>query len=149
MANLHSVEFADVLDRIVAQWLPIAKGVHLVRKDLPGAPTEWCFAPGETELRLLLGVQEDWDRLEDTILPHLGQIPSPKKEETVEIMRILRTKFDLNRRNRHFVGYSGKNDPDGERGRAHFLESMDRTIRHFRKLREELFPSDRKEADSA
>ncbi len=149
MADHNSGEFANVLDRIVSQWLSIAKGVQLIRKDLPGAPTEWCFSPGETETRLLLGVQEEWDRLEDAVLPLLGKIPPLKKAETTEIMRILRSKLDLNKRNRHFVGYSGKNDPDGERGRAHFLESMDRTVRHFRKLEGELFPSVTEGEDTA
>lgn len=132
---------SPILDQILSRWHLVVRTVPIVRKDLPGASSEWCFSPEARESEILLGIQEDWDRLEDAILPALAGTSSLKQAEIREIMRIIRSKLDLNRRNRHFVGYSSRNDPDGEIGRAHYLESMDRTVRHFRKLQDEFFPS--------
>ncbi len=132
---------APILDQLLSRWHDIMQTVPLVRKDLPGASSEWCFAPDARESEALLAIQEEWDRLEDFIQPSLSGIPSLKQAEIREIMRIIRSKLDLNRRNRHFVGYSSRNDPEGQIGRAHYVESMDRTIRHFRKLQDEYFPA--------
>lgn len=88
-----------------------------------------------------MGILEEWDRMEDSILPDLGGTPPLKQAEFREILRIIRHKLDLNRRNRHFVGYSGKNDPDGETGRAHFMASMERTVKHLIKLNGEISSS--------
>ncbi|MHB8422707.1 MAG: hypothetical protein ACYC9S_10370 [Leptospirales bacterium] len=145
MANQAPDNSAAILDHLIARWHVIIRTVSIVRKDLPGASSEWCFSPSEEESKTLLSIQEEWDRLEDRIQPSLTEIPSLKQAEIREIMRIIRSKIDLNRRNRHFVGYSGRNDPNGEIGRAHYLESMDRTVRHFKKLQEEFFPSSKGE----
>lgn len=141
MPNQTSDSDPSTLDHLISRWHVIIRTVSIVRKDLPGASSEWCFSPEEEESRTLLSIQEEWDRLEDLIHPSLTGVPPLKQAEIREIMRIIRSKIDLNRRNRHFVGYSGRNDPDGEIGRAHYLESMDRTVRHFRKLQDEFFPS--------
>ncbi|MHB1285756.1 MAG: hypothetical protein ACYCYP_04200 [Leptospirales bacterium] len=130
-----------ILDQVLSRWHNVIQTVPLVRKDLPGASSEWCFAPDGRESEVLLAIQEEWDRLEDFIQPSLSGIPPLKQAEIREIMRIIRSKLDLNRRNRHFVGYSSRNDPEGQIGRSHYVESMDRTIRHFRKLQDEFFPS--------
>lgn len=122
------------LESIIERWKSVARQTPIVRKDLPGASAEWCFAPRKEDEKILLGLIEEWDRLEDAILPELAGILPLKQAEFREIMRIIRHKLDLNGRNRHFVGYSGKNDPDGETGRAHFLAAMERTAQHFMKL---------------
>jgi hypothetical protein len=134
----HSKDITSILSPIVERWKSVAKATPVVRKDLPGASAEWCFSPRVEDERALLALLEEWDRMEDSLLPDLAGTPPLKQAEFREVLRIIRHKLDLNRRNRHFVGYSGKSDPDGEMGRGHFLASMERTVHHLIKLNGEI-----------
>ncbi len=142
----HAKDITGILFPIIERWKSVTKATPVVRKDLPGASSEWCFSPRVEDERTLMGILEEWDRMEDSILPDLGGTSPLKQAEFREILRIIRHKLDLNRRNRHFVGYSGKNDPDGETGRAHFMASMERTVNHLIKLKGEI-PSSRNPGD--
>lgn len=134
----HAKDITGILFPLVERWKTIARTTPVVRKDLPGASSEWCFSPRTEDERALMEMLETWDRMEDSILPDLAGTPPLKQAEFREILRIIRHKLDLNRRNRHFVGYSGKSDPDGETGRAHFMASMERTVHHLIKLNGEI-----------
>jgi hypothetical protein len=122
-------------------WKVVASHIPLIRKDLPGAPGEWCFNPREEDSAGILKLVSHWDRMEEDLLPLLSSANPLLGGEMRELLRIVRAKLLFNERNHHFVGYALASDPTGQGSRSRFIESMERTIAHIDKRLSETFSS--------
>ena len=74
----HAKDITGILFPLVERWKTIARTTPVVRKDLPGASSEWCFSPRTEDERALMEMLETWDRMEDSILPDLAGTPPPE-----------------------------------------------------------------------
>jgi len=122
-------------------WKVVASHIPLIRKDLPGAPGEWCFNPREEDSAGIRTLVSHWDRMEEDLLPLLSSVNPLLGGEMRELLRIVRAKLLFNERNHHFVGYALASDPTGQGSRSRFIESMERTIAHIDKRLSETFSS--------
>lgn len=118
----------------------ISSNIPMVRKDLPGAPGEWCFSPREEDSAGIRTLLFHWDQMEEDLLPILASTNPLLGGEMRELLRIVRAKILFNERNHHFVGYALASDPTGQGSRSRFAESMERTIAHIEKRLSETFP---------
>ncbi|MHB1757174.1 MAG: hypothetical protein ACYCT9_06635 [Leptospirillum sp.] len=133
--------FAHTLQATLQGWKVIANNIPLLRKDLPGAPGEWCFNPREEDSSGIHTLISHWDRMEEELLPMLTSANPLLGGEMRELLRIVRAKILFNERNHHFVGYALASDPTGQGSRSRFIESMERTIAHIHKRLSETFLS--------
>ena len=134
-------DFAHILQATLQGWRIIANTIPLLRKDLPGAPGEWCFKPREEDSAGIRTLLSHWDQMEEDLLPLLASANPLFGGEMRELLRIVRAKILFNERNHHFVGYALANDPTGQGSRSRFTESMERTIAHIDKRLSETLSS--------
>ncbi|MHB1730201.1 MAG: hypothetical protein ACYCVG_04425 [Leptospirillum sp.] len=134
-------DFDHILQTTLQGWKVISNSIPLVRKDLPGAPGEWCFSPREEDSAGIRTLISHWDKMEESLLPILSSANPLLGGEMRELLRIVRAKILFNERNHHFVGYALANDPTGQGSRSRFIESMERTIAHIEKRLQEAFPT--------
>ncbi len=138
--------------RVVAPFEEIRKGVEGLVLKVPIQPLEtedggkeWRFAPEEGEERemaRLLSLFDAWEAKEREGL--LERFPE-RRQEIIEILRIVRTKIALNRTNRHFMGYL-REGASPSSGREFYLTTFMRTVDHLQGLWQDV---NRQDAPSA
>lgn len=104
--------------------------VRIVPMDLPDGGQEWCFSPGAADEREILELLELWDRWENRERPAFLDAFPDRRQEILELLRIVRSKIALNKTNRYFMGYlRGGTGP--ESGRDFYWTTFVRTVDHL------------------
>ena len=108
----------------------LVEKVRIVPMELPEGGREWCFSPGPPEEREILELLEIWDRWENNERPSLLATLPERRQEILELLRIVRSKISLNKANRYFMGYL-REGTGPETGRDFFLTTFVRTVDHL------------------
>lgn len=104
--------------------------VRIVPMDLPDGGQEWCFCPEEAEEREILELLEIWDRWENRERPAFLAAFPDRRQEILELLRIIRSKIALNKTNRYFMGYL-REGTGPESGRDFYKTTFVRTVDHL------------------